>query len=77
MMIINIYFGWFRKKFICCVARQLRRCGAPVSAPHSSVFARLASGAFYETINFDFSEEMEKAAERSHSGPGLDPHVSG
>jgi hypothetical protein len=30
-------------------ALQLRRCGAPVSAPHSSVFA-LASGAFYETI---------------------------
>jgi len=25
-------------------------CGAPVSAPHSSVFARLASEAFYETI---------------------------
>ena len=31
-------------------ALQLRRCGAPNSAPHSSVFARLASGAFYETI---------------------------
>jgi ribonuclease HII len=29
---------------------HLRRCGAPVSAPYSSVFARLASGAFYETI---------------------------
>jgi hypothetical protein len=28
----------------------VNRCGAPVSAPHSSVFARLASGAFYETI---------------------------
>jgi len=35
---------------ICGVAQQLRRCGAPVSAPHFSVFARLASGAFYETI---------------------------
>ena len=32
------------------LARQLRHCGALVSAPHSSVFARLASGAFYETI---------------------------
>jgi len=41
---------WFRKKSICSVALQLRRCGAPISAPHSSVFARLASGAFYETI---------------------------
>jgi hypothetical protein len=29
------------KKSICGVALQLRRCGAPVSAPHSSVFARL------------------------------------
>jgi len=28
----------------------VNRCGTPVSAPHSSVFARLASGAFYETI---------------------------
>jgi len=28
----------------------VNRCGAPVSALHSSVFARLASGAFYETI---------------------------
>jgi hypothetical protein len=28
----------------------VNRCGAPVSAPHSSVFARLASGAFYEII---------------------------
>jgi hypothetical protein len=27
----------------------VNRCAAPVSAPHSSVFARLASGAFYET----------------------------
>ena len=26
------------------------RCGAPFNAPHSSVFARLASGAFYEAI---------------------------
>jgi hypothetical protein len=31
-------------------ALHLRRCGVPVSTPHSSVFARLASGAFYETI---------------------------
>jgi hypothetical protein len=28
----------------------VNRCGALVSAPHSSVFARLASGSFYETI---------------------------
>jgi hypothetical protein len=41
---------WSRKKSICVVALQLRCCGAPVSAPHSSVFARLASEAFYETI---------------------------
>jgi hypothetical protein len=39
-----------RKKSICDVALQLRRYGAPVSALHSSVFARLASGAFYKTI---------------------------
>jgi len=45
---------WSRKKSICGVALQLRRCGAPVIAPHSSVFARLASGAFYEIIKFAF-----------------------
>jgi len=28
----------------------VNRCSAPLSALHSSVFARLASGAFYETI---------------------------
>jgi hypothetical protein len=28
----------------------VNRCGAPISAPHFSVFARLAAGAFYETI---------------------------
>jgi hypothetical protein len=28
----------------------LRRCGVPVSTPHSSGFARLASGAFYIAI---------------------------
>ena len=39
-----------RKKSICGVALQLRRCGALGSAPLSSVFARLASGAFNETI---------------------------
>jgi hypothetical protein len=37
---------WSRKKSICParsgIARQLLRCGAPVSAPHFSVFARLA-----------------------------------
>jgi len=33
---------WFRKKSICRVALQLRRCGAPVGAPHYSVFTRLA-----------------------------------
>ena len=43
-------FDGLVKKSICGVALQLRHCGAPVSAPHSSVFARLASGAFYETI---------------------------
>jgi hypothetical protein len=42
--------GQFRKKPSCGVALQLRRCGAPVSAPHPSVFARLASGAFHETL---------------------------
>jgi hypothetical protein len=31
-------------------ALQLRRCSVRVSTLHSSVFARLASGAFYETI---------------------------
>ncbi|MCX5907860.1 MAG: hypothetical protein NTY64_11935 [Deltaproteobacteria bacterium] len=29
----------------------LRRCGVPPSTPHSSGFARLASGAFYEAIS--------------------------
>jgi hypothetical protein len=28
----------------------VNRCGVPASTPHSSVFVRLASGAFYETI---------------------------
>ncbi|MCX5906090.1 MAG: hypothetical protein NTY64_02590 [Deltaproteobacteria bacterium] len=28
----------------------LRRCGVPPSTPHSSGFARLASGAFYFAI---------------------------
>jgi len=32
------------------IALHLRRCGVPIRTPHSSVFARLASGAFYETI---------------------------
>jgi hypothetical protein len=34
-------------------SNRVIRCGAPVSAPHSSVFARLASGAFYEIIKSD------------------------
>jgi hypothetical protein len=42
--------GWLRKKSIFGVALQLRRCSAPVGAPHSSVFARVASGAFYAAI---------------------------
>ncbi|RPJ41561.1 MAG: hypothetical protein EHM27_05710 [Deltaproteobacteria bacterium] len=40
---------WFRKNSSCGVALQLRRCSVPVRTLHSSVFARLASGAFYET----------------------------
>jgi hypothetical protein len=28
----------------------VNRCGAPVSAPRSSFYVRLASGAFYKTI---------------------------
>jgi hypothetical protein len=32
------------------IALQLRRCSVRVSTLHSSVFARLASGAFYETM---------------------------
>jgi hypothetical protein len=43
-------FRWFRKKSIGGVALQLRRCSVPVRTLHSSVFARLASGAFYKTI---------------------------
>jgi hypothetical protein len=31
-------------------SNRVNRCGAPVSAPLSSVFARLASGVFYKTI---------------------------
>jgi len=30
-----------RKKSICCVALQLRRCGPPKCAPHSSVLRAL------------------------------------
>jgi hypothetical protein len=40
------FFGESPKK----ISNRVNRCGAPVSAPHSSVFARLASGAFYEAI---------------------------
>jgi hypothetical protein len=46
--------GWFRKKSISPalsgIALQLRRCSVRGCTLHSSVFARLASGAFYETI---------------------------
>jgi hypothetical protein len=38
----------------------VNRCGAPESAPHSSVFARLASGAFYETIILPTFDEIVK-----------------
>jgi hypothetical protein len=47
-------FRWLRKKSICGVPLHLRRCTAPESALHSSVFARLASGAFYEVIINEF-----------------------
>jgi hypothetical protein len=37
----------------------LRRCGVPVSTPHSSGLARLASGAFYIAIQiFTFYEPI-------------------
>jgi hypothetical protein len=45
-------------------ALQLRRCGARVSAPHSSVFARLASGAFYETIDLQTFYEIKFESEK-------------
>jgi hypothetical protein len=39
-----------RQKSICCVTLILRRCGVPTCTPHSSEFASLASGAFYEFV---------------------------
>jgi hypothetical protein len=53
------------------ISNGVNRCGAPISAPHFSVFARLASGAFYETIvpmtfweiiNFSFTPEISLTA---------------
>ena len=41
---------WLRKKSICGVALQLRRCSVLNRTLRSSVFARLASGAFYAAI---------------------------
>ncbi|MCK9527983.1 MAG: hypothetical protein M0Q23_04925 [Syntrophales bacterium] len=41
----------------------LRHCGVPLSTPHSSGFARLACGAFYEAILnqmfFDFLRDRQ------------------
>jgi hypothetical protein len=39
-----------RKMSIFVFALQLRRRSAPTSAPHSSGFASLAYGSFYEAI---------------------------
>jgi len=40
----------FFRKSTGKISNRVNRCGAPESAPQPSVFARLASGAFYETI---------------------------
>jgi hypothetical protein len=46
----KIKFDGFVKSPSAALRCILRRCGVPVSTPHSSGLARLASGAFYITI---------------------------
>jgi len=63
------------------IVLQLRRCSATVSAPHSSIFARLASGAFYETIvTVNFFEIMKvddlvKSRKSRHSCESRSPEL--
>jgi hypothetical protein len=59
--------AWFRKKSICGVALHLRRCSVPVSTLHSSGFARLASGAFYEIIKTGGEEIADSSIDRQPS----------
>jgi hypothetical protein len=42
----------------------VNRCGVPVSTPHSSGLARLASGAFYETIKGSVKMSVRGMEER-------------
>jgi hypothetical protein len=49
----------------------MNRCRAPVSALHSPVFARLASGAFYETIVYGIFNDSK--TQDSVACPGPDP----
>jgi hypothetical protein len=67
-------YRWLRKKSICGIALQLLRCGARVSAPHSSVFARLASGAFCEVILSPTFYEIIKYPTLRKTIPGKKHH---
>jgi hypothetical protein len=46
----RVKFDGFVKSPSAALRCILRRCGVPLSTPHSSEFARLASGAFYFAI---------------------------
>jgi hypothetical protein len=46
----GVKFDGFVKSPSAALRCILRRCGVPVSTPHSSGLARLASGAFYIAI---------------------------
>jgi hypothetical protein len=48
--ILASFFDGFVKSPSAALRCFLRRCGVPVSTPHSSGFARLASGVFYIAI---------------------------
>ena len=56
--------AWFRRKSISGVALHLRCCSVPVSTLHSSGFARLASGAFYEIIKTGGDESADSSIDR-------------
>jgi len=46
--------GWRpRKKSDCCVTLHLSSLRRTICTSHSSSFASLAFGAFYETVSFD------------------------
>jgi hypothetical protein len=53
MMLDDLNFDGFVKSPSAALRFIFRHCGVLLCTPHSSRFARLASGAFYCAVHFD------------------------